>query len=225
MTDDRNLRRHIREEADEIMFSHIRLSEEAKRTIRRQAAEDPAGRRFARRKSWTIGSAALAAAVLIFAGYALLEQPSVPAEPPVATAPPSGGGAAGSDLSRLISTPIGSPEEAKAAFGEGLRLPTEAPEGYTLSEIVAVGEQGKPARDVIFAYASGENVVTFVASRSPAAFPAELFSPTQVNGVDGFVYAQSGMTELFWMADGVQYSVTGPISAEAAMAVAESVGT
>jgi anti-sigma factor RsiW len=207
---------------DEMVFQKIGMSERAKENVRRQAAAEQGGKRFALPKSWMLGSAALVAAVTIVAGYPLLQQPAAPSPGEQAAAPPSNGGTVGSDLSRLITTPASSPEEAKAAFGDDLRLPTAVPEGYTLSEIVVTGEQGQPARDVVFTYSSGERSATFVASRSPASFPADLFSKTEVNGVEGFVFAQPGMTELFWTEEGIQYSVTGPLDAGAAMRFAQS---
>lgn len=228
MTDrEQELRQQFRKESDEMLFSGMGMSEQLKRRIRQEAAGEKAPRKRTVAKSWKIGAAGLAAAVMIAVAVPLLDQPSVPAPsnnvsenvPPTQT----NGGAAGSDVSQLVTTPLGSMDEAKTAFGEGLRLPTVVPQGYTLAEIAAVGTQGQPARDILFTYTSGEQTVTFSASRMAAAYPAELFAKTQVGDADGAIFEQPGMTELFWTVDGIQYGVTGPITAEEAMKLAESI--
>lgn len=169
----------------------------------------------------------MVAAVAIIAGYPLLNQTAdpIPAASPSESVPPANGGAAGSELSALITTALGSVEEAKTAFGSNLLVPRAAPEGFTLSKMESVGEANKPARDVIFTYVSdsGDKSVTFVASRMPASFPAEMFTPAKVGDADGFVFAQPELTELFWTKDGVQYSVTAQLSGEDTMKFAESV--
>lgn len=221
---DRNMRKHLRRELDEMLFSGMELNDRVKQNIRQQAAVEKGGRRFVFPKAWVMGTAALAAAVMFIAGYPMLQQPAVPApvENPVGSLPPSNEGAVGSELSSLITTPLSSVEEAKAAFGPDLLVPNVVPESFTLSEMVSVGMEGEPVRDVIFTYVSGEKTLTFVASRNPAAFPVDMFTPTQVNGADGFVFEQPGLTELFWADGGIQYSITGPLSADEAMKLAES---
>ncbi|WP_309119445.1 hypothetical protein [Paenibacillus sp.] len=225
MTDtDRKLRQQFREESDEMLFTNIEMSEDLKAKVRRAAAAEKAVRRTAFPKSWTMGTAALAAAVMLLIGYPMVQQPAAPApgDNPAVSEPPSNGGAVGSELSPLITTPLGTVEEAEAAFGPVLLVPNALPKGFALSEIVAVGMEGEPARDAIFTYVSGEKTLTFVASRLPAAFPAEMFSKTTVGDAGGFVFEQPGLTELFWTANGIHYSVTGQISGEEALQVAES---
>jgi len=228
MTDlDRNLRQQIRKESDDMLFSRMELSDEVKRKIRQQAAAEKPGRRLGLPKAWMAGAAAVVAAVVIIAGYPMLQQTNVPAPAasPSASLPAASGGAAGSELSPLVTTPLGSVEDAKAGFGPDLLVPKALPEGFSLTKMETVGMENEPARDVIFTYVSGDKTVTFVASRSPAAFPAELFTKTQVGDADGFVFAQPELTELFWTKDGIQYSVTGQLSAEDTMKFAESVGS
>jgi hypothetical protein len=224
---DRNLRENLRKESDELIFQGMELSEQMKQAIREQAAADRTVRRSGRgiRRSWLIGAAAMVAAVMIVAGYPLLQQQGAepaPIENQIGDTPPANDGAVGSDLSELVTTTLGSVEEAQAAFGADLMLPASAPEGYVVTEIVAVGAKGQPARDVVVTYASGDDAVTFVASRSPAAFPTELFTPIQVGDRDGFVFEQAELVELFWIVDGVQYAITGPLTADEAVSLAES---
>ncbi|WP_157213492.1 DUF4367 domain-containing protein [Paenibacillus senegalensis] len=208
-----------------MIFSQIELSDHAKNNIRQQAIAEKAGRRFFFSKAWIMGMGALAAAVIMLVGLPNLQQPNVPSpvENPGGSLPPSHGGAGGSELSQLITTTLSSAEEAKEAFGPGLLVPSFVPEGFELAEIVAVGMKGEPVRDVNFTYISGDKTLTFAVSRNPAAFPAELFTPTQVNGVEGFVFEQPGLTELFWVEEGIQYSITGPLSADEAMKIAQSI--
>ena len=225
---DRNLREYLRKESDELLFQGMELSEQMKQAIRVQAEADRTIHRpvSGMRRSWLIGAAAMIAAVMIVAVYPMLQQQGdvpAPIENQIGDVPPPANeGAVGSELSELVTTTMGSIEEAQAAFGEALLLPESAPEGYAITDIVAVGTAGEPARDVIVTYASGDDAVTFVASRNEAAFPAELFTPIRVGDADGFVFEQTELVELFWIVDGVQYAITGPLTAEEAMKLAES---
>ncbi|MFC4099035.1 hypothetical protein [Paenibacillus xanthanilyticus] len=229
MTDrEHDLRRQFREESDDMLFSGMDMSEQLKRSIRQEAAGEKAPRKRSFAKSWKVGAAGLVAAAMIAVAIPLLDQPSVPAPgnqvaenvPPT----PNNGGTAGSEVSQLTTTKLGSIEDARAAFGEGLRLPTVVPQGYALTEMTAVGMPGQPARDILFTYASGEKTVTFSASRMAPAYPAELFAKTKVGDAEGAIFEQPGMTELFWTVDDIHYGVTGPITGEEAMKVAESTG-
>ncbi len=216
---------HLRREMDETLFSKIELNEEMKRKIRQQAAAEKMERRFFIPRRWLTSAAALVAAVAIVVAYPMLQQSNAPA--PEASAPgnlPSANeGSVGSGISELITTPLGSVEEAKASFGSELLVPNAAPEGFTLSEMVAVGMKDEPARDVNITYVSGDKTVTFSASRLPAAFPTELFTPTKVGGADGFIFEQPELTELYWVKDGIQYGLIAQLSAEETMKIAESV--
>ena len=193
------LRQQFREEADELLFAELELSDRVKGNIRRQAAAEKAGRRFAIPRMRVLGTAALAVAVMIVAGFLLLQRPDgTGGREWRRRLAPANGGVAGSELSQLISTTLGSVEEAKAAFGAGLIVPKTLPEGYALSEIVSAGMKGEPVRDVVFTYVSGDRTMTFLVSRALAAFPQEMFTPTKVGGDEGFVFAQPTLTELYW---------------------------
>jgi hypothetical protein len=102
-------------------------------------------------------------------------------------------------------------------------VPQIVPEGFKLAEIVGVGMKDQPLRDLNFTYGSVDKTVTFSASRMPATFPTDLFTQTKVDGADGLIFEQAEFTELFWVVDGIQYGVSGPISGNEAMKVAESV--
>ncbi|MCQ6557557.1 DUF4367 domain-containing protein [Paenibacillus mendelii] len=227
MTDmERNLHQHLRKESDDMLFSGMELSDSIKQRIKKQAAAEKKSRRFVLPKVWLAGAAALVAAVVIATGLPSLQQPAAvpaPTDNSAGTVLPGNGSAAGSELSQLITTQFGSVEDAKTAFGAGVLVPRVAPEGFELAEMVGVGMEGEPLRDLNFTYASGEKTVTFSASRMPAAFPTDMFTPTQVGGAEGYIFEQAAFTELFWVVDGIQYGVAGPISGDEAMKVAESV--
>lgn len=215
MTDmDHELRQHFRKESDQLLFSEMEMSEKVKQSIRRQIAGEQEGRRFLLPRKWIMAAGTLAAAIAIVTGIQLLQQPG--------ESTPSNEGSIGSELSQLITTQLDSVEEATSVFGAELLVPGSAPEGFTLSGIVAAGMAGEPVRDAVFTYVSGDKALTFAASRMEAAFPKELFAPTKVNGVAGFVFEQSEFTELFWTVGDIHYSVSGPISADDAMKMAES---
>ncbi|MBB6637620.1 hypothetical protein [Cohnella thailandensis] len=200
--------------------------------MRMEKQMSKSGRRSLAPRSWRLGAAVVAVAILIGSGYALVQnqnqsQNQTVADPggqPSASQPSGGTGAAsGSELSSLVTTPLSSAEDAKAAFGEGLRLPAAAPEGFELTEMVAVGEAGQPARDIVLTYTAGDKTLTFSASRMTAAFPTDLFTPVQVGDADGFVFEQPELVELYWTVDGVQYSIIGPVSADSALQIAGSI--
>lgn len=227
MTDmERNLRQQLQKEMDDMLFSTIEISDKDKQKIRKQAAAKQRSSRFVLPKAWFGGAAALVAAVVILTGLPMLQEPTA-VPPPADNSPgivlPGNGGATGSELSQLISTPLETVEEAKAAFGSGVLIPQVAPEGFNLVEIVGVGMKDQPLRDLNFTYSSGDQTVTFSASRMPAVFPTELFTQTKVGEADGFIFEQAEFTELFWIVDDIQYGVSGPISGAEAMKVAESV--
>ncbi|NQX60568.1 hypothetical protein [Paenibacillus qinlingensis] len=221
MTDmDHELHQQFREESDKMLFSSMEMSEQLKRKIRQEATAEKAGRKWKLVKSWKVAAVGLAAAVSIVVAIPLLGTPSVPA--PVDSTTQTNGGIAGSDMTKLTTMTLGSIEEAKASFGEDLLLPSFVPTGYTLTEIAAVGMLGQPARDIIFTYTSGEHTVTFLASRMSSIYPAELFSKTKVGKLEGFIFEQPGMTELFWTMEDVQFGVTGSIPGDVAMKMALS---
>ncbi|MDI4647016.1 hypothetical protein [Cohnella hashimotonis] len=250
MTDmDRELRVHLAKEADEVLFTNLELTDRLKQNIRQKAASAQMGRRRVSRNVWAAGVAAAALAVFLTLGLPTLQHTSAPAQSPIGASPSTnegsaeiagnGGnaagnagnagnsgkaGAAGSELSQLVSTSYATAEEAKASFGADMLAPESVPEGFTLTDIQGAGMAGEPLRDVIFSYASasGDKTITFTASRMAAVFPADMFTARQVNGNDGFIFAQPALTELYWMEDGIQYGIVGHVNSDEAMKIAES---
>ncbi|REE67593.1 uncharacterized protein DUF4367 [Paenibacillus taihuensis] len=224
---DHKLREQLGKEIDEILFVKLEMGESLMQKIRQEAAlEKPVRRKWEAAKSWKIAAAGIVAAVLIAIAVPLLGQPS--SQTPVGNTTEnvqpgqSNDGAVGSEVSHLKTTTLRSVEEAKTAFGEGLRLPAVIPDGYTLTEMEAVGMPGQPARDILFTYNLGEQTVVFSASRMETAYPPELFTKTKVGNVEGVEFEQPNMTELYWTVDDVHYGIIGPISGDEAMKMAES---
>lgn len=220
---DGKLQKQFKKEADEMMFDRMDLSAAAKNNIRKMTEDGKRKRRFALPRFWVAGAAALVAAVVIVAGYPLLQQSPVPSptEQTGVTQPPADGSSAGSGLSSLITTTVGTAEEAKAAFGSELLVPNTLPGSYSLKEIVTTGMPDEPVRDAVFTYADGEKVVTFSASRMETTIPVEMFAKTTVRGQDGYVFEQPELVELYWVENGVHYGIVGNLSAAEALQAAE----
>lgn len=210
--------------------TNIRQEEaQARPSVSANASNYAENRRPARWSSkWALGTAA-AAFLLVAALFAspLLDTgtgPQVgPAPGPGAssgitdTPPP-----AGSELSQLTTVPVSTPQEARKLFGNDLLLPTQPPAGYTLSRIEATGMGDDVSRIVLF-YEAGGKEVTFMADRSEAFIPVDMFTAIDVNGASGLVFAQPEMTELFWQQDGVQYAISGQLTQDEALELAGSV--
>ncbi|SEN95722.1 DUF4367 domain-containing protein [Paenibacillus sp. OV219] len=227
MDQDHKLGRQFREESDEMLFATVELSDQLKQKIRQQAAVEKKRRMFIFSKAWMNGIAAMAAVVLIVAGILVFQGPSAqsPAQNQIGNVdvPSTNEGVTGSELSQLVTSNLNTVEEAQQAFGPGLLVPSELPEGFTLKEISAVGMAGELARDINFTYGSGDKTITYVVSRMQAAFPTDLFTKTQIGGNNGLIFEQPELTELYWMVDDVQYSIVGNLTGVEARKAAESV--
>lgn len=229
MTDiDHKLSKKFREESDEMLFADIAFSERLKHTIRQQAAAKKKGpRRFLFSKSWMNGVAAMAAAIVLVAGILAYQGPSAQAPAPNqvsdGNAPATNEGVSGSELSQLVTNKLNTAEEARQAFGQGLLVPSDWPEGFVLQEISSVGMPGEPVRDILFTYVSGDKTINYTVSRMEAVFPADLFTKTKIGEHEGSIFAQPTLTELYWMADGVQYAIVGNLTGDEAKKAAASV--
>ncbi|AZN41453.1 DUF4367 domain-containing protein [Paenibacillus albus] len=224
---DHKLGQQLREESDEMLFANVDLSDQLKQKIRHQTAAEKKGRRFGFSKRWMNGIAAMAAALLIVAGFLVFQEPSkkAPAQNPIGNVdtPTTNEGTSGSELSQLVTSKLSTVEEAEKAFGEGLLVPSELPEGFTLKEISAVGMKGEPARDILFNYVSGDKTIMYTVSRMQAVFPTDLFTTVKISKNDGLIFEQAELTELYWMIDNVQYSIVGNLTGDEARKAAESV--
>ncbi|WP_308639760.1 hypothetical protein [Paenibacillus silvisoli] len=224
---DRKIDQQLRSELDDVLFANMELNEQVKQQIRRQANGTQPVRRFTAKRAWSMTAASVAvAAMLIAIVFTMLQQPAVqnPAgNNGIGSVPPVEEGVSGSEFSQLVTIPLSTPEDAKAAFGPELLLPSFVPDGYTLKEIVSVGMPGEPVRDIIMTYAAGEKSLTFAASRMAPSYPADLFSKVKVGSAEGAMFEQTELTELFWTVEDVHYSITGNVSGEEAVKLAEAV--
>lgn len=134
----------------------------------------------------------------------------------------AGGSAGGSSLSPLVTETATSTEEAKERFGDDLKTPGIVPEGFQSAGIETTGLKAGEATRVVYFYRSGDKEFTYMADRQEAVIPLEFFSDATVGGAEAHVFAQESMTELYWIADGVQYSIVGNLTEAEAKAVAES---
>lgn len=223
--DHEKLSSQLRKETDEIIFQGMEMSEQMKTRIRKQAAAESIQKHRFLPKRWMVAAITTAAAVIIVLSINSGSQPSnpLPVDPSggIVTSPVEGGAASG--VSELVSQKLTTWEEAKEAFGADLLPPSQLPQGYEIADITVVGFAGGAARDLLISYGSGDQTIMFTVSRMAAAFPADLFSPVQVGGEEGLIYEQPTLTELFWTSGGLQYSITGPLSADEAIRMAVSI--
>lgn len=133
-----------------------------------------------------------------------------------------GDGAAGSGLTQLTTVTVQTPEEASARFGSALLVPSSMPEGFALDYIETTGMDPNAATRAVFFYQSGDQTIVYTVDRDQAVIPYDLFETIEVNGSEGYVYAQPQLTELYWIADGIQYAIVGPLTQEEALAAAAS---
>lgn len=199
-------------------------------SVSANAPSTAGNRRPARWSSkWIYGTAAAFLLVAALFASPLLDNGTAPQVAPVPNPGASSGISetpppAGSELSQLTTVTVGTPQEALELFGDDLLLPTQTPAGYTLSRTEATGMGDDVTRIVLF-YEAGGKEVTFMADRSEAFIPVDMFTAIDVNGVSGLVFAQPEMTELFWQQNGVQYAISGQLTQDEALQLAGSVAT
>lgn len=179
------------------------------------------------RRKWVTGMAAVVVAVGVGVSIPMLNDSADPVvdNPGIAAIsdPAAGGNAGGtSQLSELITTDVDTVEDADELFIGDLLAPDYIPEGYELVGLQAIGMDEDEATRVHFNYQSGEKPLTLTADTTEPAFNMDAFEDVEVNGATGHILAQTGLTELYWAADGVTYSIVGPVSEEEALKIAES---
>lgn len=131
-------------------------------------------------------------------------------------------GSGGTGLTSLKTVILQTPEEAKQLFGPDLLVLSFVPEGYQCTEIQAIGTEKNTATQVIFTYTSGNQVFTLVEDKTEASLNFDYFDPIKVDGVDGYMNKDPAITELYWLNDGIQFSIIGSLSKKEAINVAES---
>lgn len=140
--------------------------------------------------------------------------------------------AAGSQKSGINLSPaevttweLFSMEEAKTVFGSTLLLPSYIPAGFKLEKTYALGDMNT-AHEVRMHYISEEQ--SFLIIESKAAVEEELkgYKKIEINGTEGYLRTEAAEggseTEIRWLADGVHCSVSGQITGEEAVKIAEA---
>lgn len=232
--------RQYKQESDEVLFGKLEFDAKLKERVRQgvQASQSPAPskrRSLLGRSKWAYGAAAAVVLLAIAisapglrdiagpSGPAVIEEPGLVAEVPgnngSSSTIPDG---AGSGLTQLKTVTVPTLEEAKQYFGADLLAPSLVPDSFSLARIEATGMEEQVKTQVVFFYQSADGEFTYAADRKEAVIPLEFFQPIEVNGADGYVFAQPNLTELYWLQDGIQYSIVGALTEEEALAVAAS---
>jgi len=262
---DREIRRRLQREADDLLFAELRFDARLKHKIAEQAQEDRYraawrsrfGNKRAFRPIGAIAAAAVVAVLLFVSGPSLF--PSSPQPSPAPTAEGRGGAVEtappGEDQqpNHIFTAPLtgsnqppGSPppgsaeqiwqlpsfNEAREAFGENLLVPSYVPEGFALREINASGLREGIADSIVYSYVSGSRSFgLFQQKQERSDPPLENGKTVDINGhtgymaesrTDGAPAAEDVNAEIHWYADGVQYMVSGLLSADEALEVARS---
>lgn len=132
--------------------------------------------------------------------------------------------------SGIQSWELESPEAAKKVFGGSFLQPSYIPESFKLYGIFASGD-GNRAQEILLQYRDGERYFMVVENRQTAeATGLNNYESIEINGVKGYKKAvTSGLggseaaadTEVHWFRDGVHYAVSGQITGEEAVRIAE----
>lgn len=125
-------------------------------------------------------------------------------------------------------------EEAQALFGEQLKLPLVLPKGFELHEILSNGHMQGEASVVEIHYAKDNEFFKIIESKQLATLNEAYGKIVDIHGVDGYLRHgnQGDMAEmpdeiivLEWYMDGIQYTLTGSLSEDEAITVANSMTT
>lgn len=224
------LERTYKKEADDVLFDKMEFNPMMKQKIRQeikdksQTSSTFAAWIAAGRRKWAFGTAAVAMATMIAVSIPMLQD--IPASPadnhPDSGITQPGDSSVGSGLSDLITTEVESIAEAEQWFVEDLFVPGYIPAGYELTKLEAVGTKAEEATRVMFTYTSGDQYFNLTEDMSPPGFNMDAFESVEINGREGFINAMPGLTELYWIVDGVTLSIVGPVAEEEAIKVAQS---
>lgn len=229
---EQKMAQQYKKESDDILFAHVEFDDRMKHQVKERLAvsEQRAGNKrksWLSRSKWAYGTAA--AALLLVLAVSVPQLGGIVGQPDTPHASEAGDGGSpgitppvGTDLSQLKTAVLGTPEEAKERFGDDLLVPTVLPERFALGEIEAAGMEEQTKTRVVFFYRAADSDFTYSADRAAVTFPAEMFEPIEVNGAAGHIFAQPGMTELYWTQDGVHYGIVGMLTQEEAVDVAAS---
>ena len=229
---DAKVARQYKKESDEILFDHMEFDATMKNQVKERLAasgKDTNRKRkswFSRSK-WTYGTAAAVLLLVLAVSVPQLgdivgpsgDRPNNQAGGdgiPGTTTP------IGSELTQLKTVVLDTPEQAKERFGADMLVPALLPERFALAQIEATGMAEQTKTRVVFFYSTAAGELTYSADRAAITFPVEMFEPIDVNGAEGHIFAQPGMTELYWMQDGIYYGIVGTLTQQEAVDMAAS---
>ena len=124
-------------------------------------------------------------------------------------------------------------EEAGASFGHGFLIPAYTPEGFKLNQISASGKDTQNAVNIVITYNSAEESFTITERKESGAINPQLFKgyrKVKIGGSDGYIKtagadgtssAGADTTEVHWSDNNFGYSVTGNVTQEDALMIAE----
>jgi len=112
-------------------------------------------------------------------------------------------------------------EQARLQFGDAFLVPAYLPEGFSLDSISASGYREEAAEEVILYYAKKEEVFSIIQDKTATGGRYNGYEEVDINGVKGYIKHGDG-TVLFWIANGVHYSISGQISKDEAVETARS---
>lgn len=119
------------------------------------------------------------------------------------------------------------PEEAKKAFGEALLLPEFIPEGFTLNSINTSKDAAQSLNNIIFTYMRGRQEFKIEEGKAGPDKGFQDYQTVEINGSTGYVKSnglgdENLHTVIHWSANGFDYSVTGRITENEAIEIAQS---
>lgn len=116
-------------------------------------------------------------------------------------------------------------EEAEKAFGSGFMVPSFIPDDFVLEGITFPKEH---ADSITLRYVSlnSQFEITMLKTEESLGLPG--YEPVQINNATGYIKStpikgkEIPNTELFWFLNGVRYEITGSITSQEAVEIANS---
>jgi hypothetical protein len=115
--------------------------------------------------------------------------------------------------------------EAKQVFGKDLRFPTYSPESFELERIHGLRNEMNEVSKVILTYHSNELIYSVIIERTELQNIPLGFEVIDINGVRAYLKKVEGDVldaELHWYINDVHYRVSGLISTEETIKIAQS---
>ncbi|GAA0330538.1 hypothetical protein GCM10008967_21300 [Bacillus carboniphilus] len=224
-----DLKKTIKSEADDTLFSDIQFTSKMKEDIKRkiEASNNGTGKHELKKKrkvshKWLYSIGLGVASILVIISTFLLQdnnQQQNPTNGPQllfeddTTTPMDGPNVKDEDIETA--------GEAKDILGTSLLLPTYVPTGFELERIHTLSVNNQQQKKVIFTYVSDEQSYLIIAEITEQ----ELYFPSsqqvEINGITAYVSGSDYDSELHFDKDNIHYMISGLISQEEAVKIAE----